>query len=280
MTQNFGDLFKWVTSVEGTHSHPRPAYHSDSYDDSQSDLVEKDISLFQPIIRPVAAPPITLKCLDQYSQLLELPKEARARIFQFQSHIDELKIDRITALNIFANMKQPFSASYKSDVSLFNKVEKLFIEDMEGAQALAQALEDHRLSNNVSGFIQPPQDPTVDIFKNVKTISLGSKFLERLVNSYSTGNLRRKKIMETIGHTLQPIHICLAKPLIDPMTQDGLWDMYLFQKLSPLMNSGCLLSFTSHGFWCYNDGCFPSSLDHFNIVFSDSINRSIKEFII
>ncbi|OCF71075.1 hypothetical protein I204_08311 [Kwoniella mangroviensis CBS 8886] len=218
MTQNFGDLFKWVTAVERAHPHPHPAYYSDSNDDSQSDLVEKDISLFLPTIQPVATPLITLNSLDQYSQLLELPKEARADIIQHQSHANELTIDRTTAGNIFVNIKQPFSTSYKSDLLLFNKVEKLFIEDMEGAQALAQALEDYQLSNHLSGVIKP----TIDIFKNVTTISLGSKLLERLVIPYSTGNLKVKRIMETIGHALQPTHVCLARPLIDPTTQDGL----------------------------------------------------------
>ncbi|WVQ69553.1 uncharacterized protein L199_007773 [Kwoniella botswanensis] len=203
--------------------------------------------------------------LDQCPQLLEFPKEARARIIQLQSHANELTIDGTTAGNIFANIKQLLSASYESDLLLFNKVEQLFIEDMEGAQALAQALEDCQLSKHLSGVIKP----TIDIFKNVTTISLGSKLLERLVKSYSTGNLKVKRIMETIGHALQPTHVCLAKPLIDPTTQDGLWDIYLFGKLSPLMNSGRLRSFTAHGFWYYNDTCFPSSLDHFNIIFSD-----------
>ncbi|OCF54033.1 hypothetical protein L486_08473 [Kwoniella mangroviensis CBS 10435] len=213
----------------------------------------------------LATPPINLDDLDQYPQLLELPKQTRARTIHLQNHTNELKINQTTAANTFANMHQPFSASYKLDVMLFNKVEKFFIEDMEGARALAKALEDHQLSNHLSGVIKP----TIDIFKNVKTISLGSKLLERLVTSCSTGTTNVRKIMETIGHAVQPTHVCLAKPLMDPTTQDGLWDIYLFEKLSPLMSSGRLISFTAHGFWCYNDGCFPSSLDHFDIVFSD-----------
>ncbi|WWD00879.1 hypothetical protein V866_007817 [Kwoniella sp. B9012] len=261
MTKKFSCLFKRSPPTLRSHYPPHPRYYSDSFDDDdfQSDIVEKVIPPVHPIIQPIATPSTTADDHSQFSQILELPKEARARFVRLQCNATQLKIDSTTAPNIFANMHDPLSASYGWDVKLFNQVEKLFIEDMEGAQALAQAIEDYRFSRT---NISSRYSPTTDVFVNVKTISFGSQFTESL--AHSTENIRYLRALHTIGGTLKPSHICLAQPF---NRSDEYLD--LLDSVSALMNHGRLESLTAHGFWFYSGYCIPSSLKTLNIIFGD-----------
>ncbi|WVW78149.1 hypothetical protein I302_100100 [Kwoniella bestiolae CBS 10118] len=226
MTRNFCGLFR--SSKSSTQFHPGPNRGYQSFGSTTTDQDEK--SFVESASPPIATPPMTTPMteIQNPSHILELPSEVRAQYLAL-FHGKILTINQNTASNIFGNLGS------SADRELLNKVETIIINDLEGAKALATALDNDYLFRHSQGVISTCDHPSASILKIVSSISFGSSIIESIVSSSSLEYLHIHKILQAIG----------------------------------FMKNGNLKSYTAHGFWLYRSDCIPTSLESINIVFPD-----------
>ncbi|WVW78151.1 hypothetical protein I302_100102 [Kwoniella bestiolae CBS 10118] len=191
--------------------------------------------------------------LNSYSHILTVPTHIRTAYLNLQAQSKNLTINKDNASIVFANIHSPSHPTYNVEIGILNKVERLTIQDLEAARAVAFTL----------------NHPSSPIFNNVKTISLGAKLATAILNSSFHGCTPVNKVLGVLGCMLDPSHFCISRPS-STKGYDELWPETLFENLSGLLNSWSKLeSYTSHGFWLYNGECLPPTIHNINIKLPD-----------
>ncbi|WRT64516.1 uncharacterized protein IL334_001448 [Kwoniella shivajii] len=117
-----------------------------------------------------------------------------------------IKINKNNVKSVFYGFKARKAMDLKpSKSALLRKVERLFIEDLQAAQAIAQVLDPSNLQLHHVPGICIPNKPSRSAFPSVRYVSFGAAF-----GSSDSGQI--EPLIAVLASFLNPVHVCVTAP--------------------------------------------------------------------
>ncbi|WVW78152.1 hypothetical protein I302_100103 [Kwoniella bestiolae CBS 10118] len=141
------------------------------------------------------------------------------------------------------------------------------MKDLAISKSNAQAIFGS-LSNSIVIDLLNGSDDSAS-FKNLRTLSLGRALTETVLEDDQGGSddSTVKKVINILGLILKPTHICVSQPGGTQDPKEDFWQIELLEGIKPILFSGKVKSWTSHGFCFYDPFFVPPSVENINMIF-------------